>query len=308
MNSRLKISLAVLLGALAVLLLVAGSAGAAAKPRKLKTIHPPAKVRVGRVALAQTSSGRDALLVAVRYPIQAVGRVMTTSVKLSVPGGRSSTDVLSARVSAGDLRRPDRRRKFVFVHEVDLSRAVTESIEAAAREGRAAKVRVSVDGRIDVDDDGVPELTSHADRDSDPACAPDGRRPRRGSPRPPATRARRPGSKRSAATSRRQIVAPKSETTIPLPACTVPMKWSVLAGSGSGTGPSATISGGALHVKTGAALGTERVKLNGATAVLKVTQNAGEEAPPAAGPDPARSSARWATRSPRASATTATAR
>ncbi len=147
---------------LAVLLLVAASAGAAGKPRKLKTIHPPAKVGVGRVALARTSSGRDALLVAVRYPIQAAGRVMTTSVKLSVPGGRPSTDVLSARVSAGDLRRPDRRRKFVFVHEVELSRAVTESIEAAAREGRATKVRVSVDGRIDVDDDGVPELSSHA--------------------------------------------------------------------------------------------------------------------------------------------------
>ena len=112
MNSRLKISLAVLFGTLAVLLLVSGSAGAAAKTRKLKTIHPPAKVSVGRVALARTPSGRDTLLVAVRYPIQAVGRVMTTSVKLSVPGGQSSSDVVSARVSAGDLRRPERRSRW----------------------------------------------------------------------------------------------------------------------------------------------------------------------------------------------------
>ncbi len=87
---------------------------------------------------------------------------MTTSVKLSVPGERPSTDMLSARVSAGDMRRPDRRRKFVFVHELELSRAVTESIEATSRLRLATKVQVSVDGRIDVDDDGVPELSSHA--------------------------------------------------------------------------------------------------------------------------------------------------
>jgi lysophospholipase L1-like esterase len=278
--SRLKVPVAVLLGALIILLLVAGSAVAAPKPHKLKTIHPPAKVSVGKVALARTTSGRDALLVAVRYPIQAAGRVMTTSVKLSVPGGRSSTDVLSARVSAGDLRRPDRRRTFVFVHEVDLSRAATESIEAAAREGRAAKARVSVDGRIDVDDDGVPELSSHATATRT-----------LGAPRPASARAAGSGASASGATGPplcgdipTQVVAPKSETTIPLPACTAPLKWSVLAGSGSGTGPSATISGGALHVKTGSALGAQRVKLNGATAVLRVTANAGEEAPSAAGP------------------------
>jgi lysophospholipase L1-like esterase len=280
-SSRSKILLAVLLGALAALLLVAASAGAAATPHRLKTIQAPAKVGVGRVAIARTSSGRDALLVTVRYPIQAVGRVMTTSVKLSVPGGRSSTDVLSARVSAGDLRRPDRRRKFVFVHELDLSRAVTESLEAAARKGRAAKVRVSVDGRIDVDDDGVPELSSHATATRT-----------LGAPRPASARAAGSGAAASSATGSplcgdipAQVVAPRSETTIPLPACTAPLKWSVLAGSGSGTGPSATISGGALHVKTGSALGAQRVKLNGATAVLRVTANAAEESPPAAGPD-----------------------
>jgi lysophospholipase L1-like esterase len=275
-SSRRKLSVAMLLGALAVLALVAGSAGAAGRTRKLKTIQAPAKVGVGRVALAQTSSGRDALLVAVRYPIQAVGRVMTTSVKLSVPGGRTSTDVLSARVSAGDLRRPDRRRKFVFVHEVDLSRAVTASIEAAGRLRPAAKVRVSVDGRIDVDDDGVPELSSHA-------AATRTLRPR---PTPSVT------ARTSAALGQQSlcgdipttIVAPKSETTIPLPACTLPMKWSVLARPGSRTGSSAKISSGALQVKTGTELGTERVNLNGATAVLKVTRNAGEEEPPAAGP------------------------
>ncbi len=266
---RVRAAAAVVLGALAVLLLIAGPAGAAPKPRKLKTIHPPAKVRVGRVALARTPSGRDALLVAVRYPIQAVGRVMTTSVKLSVPGGRPSIDTVSARVSAGDLRRPDRRRTFVFVHEVDLSRVATEAIEAAAREGRATKARVDVDGRIDVDDDGILELASHA----------------------VATRTLRP--RRKAGTSAKpscgdiptEIVTPKSDVTIPLPACTAALKWRVLAGSGSASGASASISGGALQVEAGTALGTERVKLNGATAVLKVTADAGEEEPPAAGPE-----------------------
>jgi lysophospholipase L1-like esterase len=270
-SSHVKIPAAVPLGALAVLLLAA-SAGAAGRPHK--TIHPPAKVGVGRVALARTSSGRDALLVAVRYPIQAVGRVMTTSVKLSVPGGRSSTDVLSARVSAGDLRRPDRRRRFVFVHELDLSRAVTESLEAAAREGRAAKARVSVDGRIDVDDDGVPELTSHA------VATRTLRPPRPVSSREASARASASTAKPLCGDMPATIVAPKSETTIPLPACTGPMKWSVLASSG----PAAKLSGGALQVKTGAALGAERIKLNGATAVLRVTKNAPEEAPAAAGP------------------------
>ncbi|HEY0277775.1 MAG TPA: SGNH/GDSL hydrolase family protein [Solirubrobacterales bacterium] len=266
---RVRAAAAVVLGALAVLLLIAGPAGAAPKPRKLKTIHPPAKVRVGRVALARTPSGRDALLVAVRYPIQAVGRVMTTAVKLSVPGGRPSIDTVSARVSAGDLRRPDRRRTFVFVHEVDLSRVATEAIEAAAREGRATKARVDVDGRIDVDDDGILELASHA----------------------VATRTLRP--RRKAGTSAKpscgdiptEIVTPKSDVTIPLPACTAALKWRVLAGSGSASGASASISGGALQVEAGTALGTERVKLNGATAVLKVTADAGEEEPPAAGPE-----------------------
>jgi lysophospholipase L1-like esterase len=272
-SSRLKVSLSVLLGALVALLLATGSAGAAGKPHK--TIHPPAKVRVGRVALARASSGRDALLVAVRYPIQAVGRVMTTSVKLSVPGGRPSTDVLSARVSAGDLRRPDRRRNFVFVHELDLSRAVTESIETAVREGRTAKARVSVDGRIDVDDDGVPELTSHA------VATRTLRPPRPVSPREASARATASATKPLCGDMPATIVAPKTETTIPLPACTGPMKWSVLASSG----PAAKLSGGALQVRTGAALGAERIEMNGATAVLRVTRNAPEEAPAAvAGP------------------------
>ena len=76
-----------------------------------------------------------------------------------------------------------------------------------------------------------------------------------------------------------QVAAPKSETTIPLPSCTAPINWRVIDSSG----PTAKISGGALHVKTGSALGAQRIKLNGATAVLRVTANAAEEAP-SAGP------------------------
>jgi lysophospholipase L1-like esterase len=277
------VKLRITLGALLVLLLVAGSAEAADKTRKLKTIHPPAKVGVGRVALARTSPGRDALLFAVRYPIQAVGRVMTTTVTVSVPGERPSTSALSTRVSAGELRRPDRRRKFVFVHEVELSRAVTKSVEAAGREGRRVKVRVSVDGRIDVDDDGVLELSSHATATR-----------ALGTSRPTAARAAASGAAAGGATGQlcgdipAQVVAPKSETTIPLPSCTAPLKWKVLpapgSGAGGGAGPSATISGGALQVEAGTALGAQVVKLNGATAVLRVTRSAAEEEPPATGP------------------------
>jgi lysophospholipase L1-like esterase len=271
---RWKLWLAVLLGALAALLLAAGWATAAGKPPKPKTILAPAKVRVGRVALAQTPSGRDALLVAVRYPIQAAGRVMTTSVKLSVPGEKPSTSVLSARVSAGDLRRPDRRHKFVFVHEVELSRGVTESIEAAGREGRAAKVLVRVDGRIDVDDDGIAELTSHATATRTLSAS--GPVPARA-----AAAGAGGGGQPLCGDIPAQIVAPNSEATIPLPSCTAPIKWTVVASSG----PAATLSGGALHVKTGTGLGAQRIKLNGATAVLRVTRNAGEEEAAAPGPD-----------------------
>lgn len=275
----MKVPLAVLLGALAVVLLATGSAGAASKPHK--TIHAPATVRVGRVALARTASGRDALLVAVRYPIQADGREMGGAVRLTVPGGPSWGERLEARVSAGDLRRPDRRREFVFVHEVDPPPAVTEAIEAAAREGRATTVRVQIDGRIDVDDDGVPELTSHATatrtlRAPRPI-------PARASTSTGAGQVGGPGSGPLCGDIPAQIVAPKSQVTIPLPTCTAPIKWTVEAGPGSGSGPTATLSGGALHVKTGAALGAERIKLNGATAVLRVTANAAEEEP---GPGP----------------------
>ncbi|HWH19291.1 MAG TPA: hypothetical protein VN671_02060, partial [Solirubrobacterales bacterium] len=265
--TRPKISLAVLLGALAMLPLAAGSAGAASKPHK--SIHPPAKVRVGRVALARSPSGPDALLVAVRYPIQAVGREMRGSVRVSVPGGPWWRKPIAARVSAGGLRRPDRRRKFVFVHEVDPPRLVTKAIEAAAREGQATKVRVQIDGRIDVDDDGVPELTSHATAT-------------RTLPPPRTTAARASGSMANPMCGDipAQVVAPKSQTTIPLPACTAPMKWSVVSSSG----PAAKLSGGALQVETGTTLGTQRIKLNGATAVLKVTANAPEETAAATGP------------------------
>jgi lysophospholipase L1-like esterase len=266
---KLRISLAAL-AALALLLLAAASAGAAPKTRPLKTILPPAKVGVGRVALAQAPSGRDALLVATRYPIQAVGRVMTISVKLSVPGHPAWGSRFSTRVSAGDLRRPDRRRTFVFVHEIRLPGTALESIEGATQEGRRAKVRVAVDGRIDVDDDGVPELSSHAVATR--------------TLRPPAGAS--PGSTTARASTSAsplcgdlpaEIVAPRSTATIPLPACTAPLKWRVLESSG----PTAKLSGGALQVKVGAALGAQRIKLNGATAVLRVTKSAPEEEPAA---------------------------
>jgi lysophospholipase L1-like esterase len=281
-SPRSNLSLAVLLGALAILLLAAGPAAAAGKPHKLKTIQAPAKVRVGRVALARTPSGRDALLVAVRYPIQAVGREMGGSVQVTVPGGPWWRGRIEARISDGAPRRPERRRKFVFVHEVDLPRVVAEAIEAAAGGGRATTVRVRIDGRIDVDDDGVPELSSHATaiRTLRPPHVVPARAAATG---PGAGHAGAAGGGPLCGDIPAQIVAPKSEVTIPLPACTGPLKWKFEAGSGSG--PSATLSGGALHVQIGAALGTERVKLNGATAELRVTANAAEEDSPLGGPD-----------------------
>jgi hypothetical protein len=66
---------AVVLLLVSVLLLTAPGAGATTK-KPTKVIHPPAKVKIGRVSFAHTPSGQPALLVAVRYPLAAAPSVL----------------------------------------------------------------------------------------------------------------------------------------------------------------------------------------------------------------------------------------
>ena len=74
---------------MAALLLVATASAAATPPthKPAKIIRPPARVKVGRVELVHLANGRRALLVAVRYPIQAAGRAMRLGVRVQAKPG-----------------------------------------------------------------------------------------------------------------------------------------------------------------------------------------------------------------------------
>lgn len=125
-------------------MVLAPAAGAAA----------PAKVKVGAVRLVEPPQGA-ALLVAVRYPIQLAGRAVTLRVSVARTGvGTLRTWRIRTRVAQPRRRAPERRKHFAFVHSV----AVSTALAAQIREG--ATVRVLVGGRLDVEGDGVAELSS----------------------------------------------------------------------------------------------------------------------------------------------------
>ncbi|MBS1863748.1 MAG: hypothetical protein JSS68_18795 [Actinobacteria bacterium] len=260
MNSARRTALIALLGALALLLLAAGQA-AATTHKPLRSLRPPAKVTVGRVAVGRTPylGGQFSLLVAVSYPIQASGRVMKGRVEIRLGRQLVFENIFFGRVSAGALRRPERRRRFTFVHQIHLSPATGELLERARREGRVPVAEVEADGRIDVDHDGIAELTSHATA----------RRLLRGST--PAV-----GRSASGAEAPGQafcgdfpvtIVPPNSEASIPLPACTAPVKWKV---TGRPAGVSVGFDHRSLEFKTGPTEGAATIQLNHGTAALRI--------------------------------------
>lgn len=270
-SSKLVVAL---FGALAVLLIATGSAGAAGHGHKRhKPIRPPANVRVERVDLARGPSGRPALLVAVRYPIQAAGRRMRLVARIRMkPGTVPLADASAERLSAGALRRPERRRTFTFVHEVDLKASIARGLSKAWREGRAPIVTVEAQGGIDIDADGKADIRS------------------RGIPRrvvrlaPPAKGAASASSsagKPFCASVPVVEVAPHGRATIPLPACTRPVRWSVTAGASAGTARLATDH---LTYTAPPAPGTKTIRLDHATVVVKVVQPWMTLTPAATGP------------------------
>jgi hypothetical protein len=243
------------------LLIVAAPAGAATrKPTKL--IHPPADVRVGRVAFGRTAAGRPALLVAVRYPIQAGGRVLRVGVRVSAPGKVPLGEAVSNRVSSGSPRRADRRRTFVFVHEVDLKPRLARRVSEAWREGRAPAVTVEAQGGIDIDGDGKADIRS------------------KGIPRRvlrlPAPRGASASASTSAGASKPFCaslpvveVAPGGKAEVPLPACTAPIHWKVSAKPAAGA---ARIGGSTLTYSAPRTPGTQSVSLDHAELVAKVVR------------------------------------
>ena len=79
------------LALLAVLALTLAPTAGAAAHKQREPLHPPASARVEKVKVARTSSGRPALLVAVRYPIQAAGRRLRLGVRVQMkPGHRAA--------------------------------------------------------------------------------------------------------------------------------------------------------------------------------------------------------------------------
>jgi lysophospholipase L1-like esterase len=121
----------------------------------LAAAEPTTKVKVGNVSRAAPSDRRANLLVAVRYPVQMIGRRVRLAVYLS-PGEGGRTRVLrqSVLLSAGPPRTPDKRRFVTFVHRVELGSGLT------AKVGRGWQVAAKVEAKADVNRDGRPDFGS----------------------------------------------------------------------------------------------------------------------------------------------------
>jgi lysophospholipase L1-like esterase len=249
---------ATLLGALAVLLVAAGAAGAVA-PKPKKVIHPPAKIRVGNVTLGQTPAGAAALLVPIHYPIEAANRVMKAVVWITLPGEGKVVAPISHRVSSGAPRSPERRRTFTFVHQIRLGPAIERRLQDAWREGRKPHVTVLASGHIDVDHDGHPELESTAaSRQVLPPLL-----PLAGASGGPAQTTTKP----LCATVPVVKVAPHALAKVPLPACTRKVHWSIASQPEAGR---ARLDSEHLYFTAPAQPGTESVALSHGTVVVKV--------------------------------------
>jgi lysophospholipase L1-like esterase len=215
-RTRLVLSLA--------LLLLAASAATAS-----------AQVRLGHVALGRTASGHPSILVPVTYPVQLRGRVAPLRVTLFDRSGRPVfRRTVRVRLSAGELRRPERRRRFTFVHRIDLLDRPAVRLEEGMR------VAVRARGRLDVNGDGVAEM-SGGDRTSQALPL--------GSPRSlcstPAASRTRPGRR----------------TTVPLPACTSPVPWRIVQQPEHGH---AHLEDGTLVYRSGPGFrGTDTLSLSG---------------------------------------------
>jgi lysophospholipase L1-like esterase len=268
-NLPRRIVATVLFGALALFVVAGGSATGAATPpthKPLKVVQPPAKVRVGRVEAIESAAGKAALLVAVRYPIQAAGRRLRLGVRIQMkPGTVALADVVAHRLGAGQLRRPETRRRFTFVHEVRLKPTIARQLREAWAEGRAPLATVEAQGGIDIDADGKADID------------------RKGIPRrlvrlvaPPVGRA---SASTAAATATEEPfcssiplvqAAPKETVAIPLPTCDQAVRWSVTAGASAGT---ARLRDEEVRYTAPADPGPQTIRISHATTiVVKVVQ------------------------------------
>jgi lysophospholipase L1-like esterase len=261
-SSLRKIVVALLSSALALMLVATATAAAAATPptkKPVKIVRPPADTRVARVAIGRTPGGALALLIATRYPIQAAGRSQHLVARFrmkpgTVPVAQAGTD----RLSAGPLRRPERRRTFTFVHELDLKPQIVRRLAEAWNEGTTPSVTVEVNGGIDIDGDGKADIKSKSI-------------PRRIVSLPvPAFAARRGGGAGTFCASFPIVrLAPGEHTKIPLPACQTPVRWSLTAGASDGN---VDLNPATLEYTAPNTPGTQTIQLSHGTVVVKVVR------------------------------------
>jgi lysophospholipase L1-like esterase len=220
--------------ALALPLLLAATASARPAPAK-----PPSRVQIGHASLGRTVDGRPSILVPVTYPIQLAGRTTPLEVRLRDRNGkRIFRRKIRVRLSAGKPRSPERRRRFTFVHRIDLLDVPAVPI------GAGMEVMVRAKGRVDVDNDGTPEIGSN-DTSAQPL---------------PLTARRRFCSTPAVVRTR-----PGRRTTVPLPACTKPVRWRIAQQPEHGQ---AHLEGGSLVYRSGPKFrGADTLTLSGGQTV-----------------------------------------
>ncbi|MGN6258752.1 MAG: SGNH/GDSL hydrolase family protein [Solirubrobacterales bacterium] len=234
--------LPILLSLLTALVVAAPAAGRPALAKR------PARVQIGHAVLGRTADGHPSILVPVTYPIQLAGRTTPLEVTLrNSAGERVFQRKVRVRLSAGKLRSPERRRRFTFVHRVDLLDVPPVPI------GAGMEVTVRAKGRVDVNADGTPEISGG---DSAAQALPLDA-PRRLCSTPALSRTR-----------------PGRRTTVPLPACTSQVHWRITEQPEHG---SAHVEGGSLVYRSGPKFrGADTLTLSGGQQVRFAVGERGE--------------------------------
>jgi lysophospholipase L1-like esterase len=217
---------------LALLLLLVTATSASARPVRLA---PPARVQVGHAVLGRIAGGGHSILIPVTYPIQFAGRVAPLEVTLLDRAGNPVySSQVEERLGAGRRRRPERRRRFVFVHRLDLLSRPPVKLEQGMR------VLVRAKGWLDLDGDGKPSLASHDKALQTLPLA---------------------SSRSLCSTPGASRTRPGRRTSVPLPACTTQREWHIVQQPENGQ---AHLEGGSLVYRSGAGFrGTDAVVLSG---------------------------------------------
>lgn len=160
------------------------------------------KVKVGTVRLAHTPAGHESLLIPVTYPIEIANRHLHLSVGFfNSRGQKRIVWIMPPVANAGPLRTPERRKRFVHVHRIDLLPRETAQME------RGSTLRITARAHLDADDDGEYELRAEDARTQ------------------PVPRAS--GGNRICSTPSKRWMRPGRVTEVTLPICTDEVRWSI---------------------------------------------------------------------------------